>query len=201
MSSVNHTDPTVLSTIANRWSPYRYSDRQVEDAALSTCFEAARWAASSYNDQPWYWIVFRKEEQGFESLVRCLMEANQPWAQKSPILILSVLRTSFAHNGQPNRVAAHDLGQATAFLSLQACELGLQVHQMGGINLSAARQSFQIPEGFEPYTAIALGYPREAPAESEQDKLLEKREMASRQRRPLSKTVFINAWGQPSENF
>ena len=72
---------------------------------------------------------------------------------------------------------------------------------MGGINLSAARQSFQIPEGFEPYTAIALGYPREAPTESEQDKLLEKREMASRQRRPLSKTVFINAWGQPSENF
>ncbi|MGI9471151.1 MAG: nitroreductase family protein, partial [Rubripirellula sp.] len=151
--SVNPTEHSVLSAIRDRWSPYRFEPREVEGEKLLQCLEAARWAASSFNDQPWSWIVARRQDgEAFEKAIGCLMEPNQAWASRAGVLLLTVTRSVFAYNQKPNRVAFHDLGQAAAHLALQAGELGLHVHQMAGVNLSQVRQAYAIPEGHEPQT-------------------------------------------------
>ena len=133
--SINPVDWPVSDVIANRWSPYRFRPQEIEEEKLLTCFEAARWAASSFNDQPWYWIVARRQDhEAFGKMVGCLLEANQGWANQAGVLVLTATRTTFAYNQKPNRVALHDLGQAACQFSLQAVQLGLQVHQMAGVN-------------------------------------------------------------------
>lgn len=194
--SMNPSNYPILETLRKRWSPYRFQPVPVEDEKILTCLEAARWAASSFNDQPWSWIVARRQDgEAFERMLNCLLEANQAWAAKAGVLILTVTRSTFAYNGKPNRVALHDLGQAAAQLSLQATELGLQVHQMAGVNLSVVRQQYGIPEGFEPQTAIAIGYPDESDPTDDLGSQLKGRESGKRERTPLSEQVFGDKWG------
>jgi len=198
--STNPVEQPVLDAIANRWSPYRFLPREVEDEKLRCCLEAARWAASSFNDQPWSWIVAcRQDREEFQRMVGCLMEANRGWASNAGALVLTVTRATFDYNGKPNRVALHDLGQAAAHLALQAVSLGLQAHQMAGVNLSLIRQVYGIPEGFDPQTAIAIGYPDASQPVSEASKELAKRESGPRDRQPLSSQVFTGKWGDPAE--
>lgn len=185
------TSTGILDSIANRWSPYAFDGREVEAEKLKSCFEAARWAASSFNEQPWRFILTNRTDAGFESAIGCLMEANQTWARESGALIFTAYRTSFTYNGSPNRVALHDLGQAAANFSIQATELGLQAHQMGGINPSKIRQQYQVPEEFEIGTAIAVGYADANPAQEE----LGKRDAAKRERKALSEIVFGDSFG------
>jgi nitroreductase len=133
---------------------------------LRSLLEAARWAASSYNQQPWHFIVATKEDpRVYERLLGCIVPANALWAGKAPVLMLTVAKLTYDANGAPNRHALHDVGQATANLSLQATALGLAVHQMGGFDMERAREEFSIPEGYEPVAAIAVGYPGD-PGES-----------------------------------
>ncbi len=200
MPSVNEIGSPILKSIAERWSPYRFSDRTVKDQDLRSCFEAARWAASSYNDQPWFWFVAKREHgSAFDQMHKCLLETNRTWAINSGVLILSVIRTTLEHNGKPNRVALHDLGQAAAHLSLQACSLGMQVHQIGGINLSVARQAFRIPSGYEPCTMAAIGYPETSTPTNEQEVKNDAKQKAGRRRKELDSFVFADAWNQPAE--
>lgn len=197
---VNPTQRPVLEVIRDRWSPYRFEPRIVEDEKLVTCLEAARWAASSFNDQPWFWIIARRQHSDrFDRMVGCLLEANQGWARDAGALLLTVIRPVFAYNQKPNRVALHDLGQAAAQLSLQATALGLQTHQMAGINLSLVRQQYAIPEGFEPQTAIAIGYPETGEPVDDAAKELQKRESAPRTRKPLQEHVFSEKWGAQAD--
>lgn len=197
---VNQPDHAIMGALQERWSPYRFAADVVEDEKLLSCLEAARWAASSFNDQPWYWIVARRQdEQAFQTALGCLMEANQPWAANAGVLILTVTRSGFAYNGKPNRVALHDLGQASAYLALQATELGLQVHQMAGINISVIRQQYAVPEGHEPQTAIAIGYPDASEPSDELSAELKKRESGPRSRKQLSDQVFGSKWGSPAD--
>jgi nitroreductase len=196
----NPVDHAVLESIRNRWSPYRFEPRAIEPEKLVRCFEAARWAASSFNDQPWNWLVATRDDTvEFERMIGCLMEANQTWSQNSGALVLTIVRTSFAHNQKPNRVALHDLGQAAAHLALQATAEGLQVHQMGGVDLNKVRDEYAIPEGFEPQTAIAIGYPD--PSEPSDDTAigLRDRETGARQRKQLSDQVFTGQWNNPAK--
>jgi nitroreductase len=194
--SVNPTEHPVSDPIRNRWSPYRFEPRVVEDEKILQCLEAARWAASSFNDQPWSWIVARRQDTDeFERMVGCLMEANQGWARNAGVLIVTVTRSSFAYNNKPNRVALHDLGAAAAHLALEASEIGLQVHQMAGVNLSQARQEYGIPEGHEPQTGIAIGYPDTTPPTDDLAKQLHQRETGSRQRHALVEQVYGAKWG------
>ena len=198
--SINPVERPVLEEIANRWSPYRFLPVEIEDEKLLSLLEAARWSASSFNDQPWFWIVARRQERDqFERMNGCLMEANRLWTQHAGALILTVTRSSFEYNGKPNRVALHDLGQAAAHLALQATKLGLQVHQMAGVNLSLVRQEYGIPEGHDPQTAIAIGYPDSSTAEGERAQELSKRESGPRQRKPLDQQVFAGKWGSPAK--
>ena len=196
----NPTDHPVLDVIANRWSPYRFEPREIEEEKLLQCLEAARWAASSFNDQPWYWLIARRQEgEEFERMVGCLMEPNQGWAKSASALVLTVTRSSFAYNGKPNRVALHDLGQAAAHLALQAAELGLQVHQMAGIDVDAIRQQYDVPEGFDPQTAIAIGYPDQSPPQGDLAIQLHQREQGARQREALASRVFTQKWGNGAD--
>jgi len=196
---VNDTDAEVIPAIAMRWSPYRFDARPIEDAQLITCLEAARWAASSFNDQPWFFIVARRQEtEAFEAMLGCLMEANRGWAARAGAVLCTVVRTTFEYNQKPNRVALHDLGQAAAHFSLQAAQLGLQVHQMAGVQLDQVRTRYHIPEGYEPQTAIAIGYPDMTAPTTAEDHELEDRQSGPRKRNSLSEQVFADRFGQPA---
>lgn len=187
------TRTPVHDLIAHRWSPRAFDSRPVEPEKLRSLFEAARWAASSYNAQPWYFIVGTKDDPDtYNRVLQSFVEFNQGWAKQAPVLALSVARTKF-DDGRPNRHAFHDVGQAAANLSLQAEALGLSVHQMAGIDPEKARKLFNIPADYEPVAGFAIGYagdPQSLPDE------LRQRELAPRQRKPLDSFVFSGQWGQ-----
>ena len=179
--------------LTHRWSPRAFADRPVEPEKLCQLFEAARWAASCFNDQPWNYIVATRDRPDeFQKMLACLVDANQLWAKSAPVLAISVAHTKFKHDGSPNRHAQHDLGAASASLALQATSLGLAVHQMGGFDSNRARDTFHIPADYEPGAAMAIGYPGEAAALPEK---LRARETAPRTRRPISEFVFSGGWG------
>ncbi len=190
------TDHPIHELLAERWSPYSFDDQTVASADICSLFEAARWAPSSYNEQPWSFIVARKEQTDEHArLLSCLVDANQQWAKAAPVLVLGVVSLKFARNGKDNRAAVHDLGLAAANLVMEATARGLSVHQMIGILPEKARQVYGIPENSEAWTAMAIGY-RGDPARLP-DKL-KVRDLTRRQRRPLSQFVFAARWGDPS---
>lgn len=196
MTSQTETQAQVHELIKERYSPLAYSDRLVEPEKLRSLLEAARWAASSFNEQPWHFIVATKEEpQEFARLLECIVPGNVVWAKDAPVLMLSVAKLTFDHGGTPNRHAFHDVGQATANLALQATALGLAVHQMGGFDADRARETYSIPEGFEPVAAIAVGYPGDPEMLPES---LRARALARRTRRELGEFVFTGKWGHTS---
>jgi nitroreductase len=182
--------------IAKRWSPYAFADRPVSEGDLRCVFEAARWAASSYNEQPWRYIVATKANRAeFERLLSCLVEGNQVWAKAAPVLALGCTSLFFTLNGQPNAAAVHDLGLASASLTLEATVRGLLVHQMIGILPDKARELYRIPEGAQPLTGLAMGYA------ADPDTLPEKyreRDLAPRNRNRLAEFVFGGEWGVAS---
>jgi nitroreductase len=190
------TDYPILNALAERWSPYGFEDRSVSEADLRSLFEAARWAASSYNEQPWnYLVATRENSQEFGRLLSCLVEANQAWAKAAPVLVLGVVSLRFAKNNQDNRAAVHDLGLAAGNLLVEATTRGLSVHQMIGILPDKAREVYRIPEHFEVWTAMAIGYKAD-PAKLPD--ALKERDLAPRQRKPLREFVFTGQWGKPS---
>jgi len=190
------TDHPVHALVADRWSPYAFDDRPVDPADLASLFEAARWAASSYNEQPWRYIVARREdEEQHERLVSVLVEANQVWARRAPVLALGVVVQRFTRNDKPNRAAVHDLGAASAQLTFEATSRGLVVHQMIGIEPDLARERYAIPEEAEAWTGLAIGYAASPEALPEK---LRARDTAPRTRRPLDQSVFAGSWGVPA---
>jgi nitroreductase len=190
------TDYPILQVLAERWSPYGFDDRPVREADLRSLFEAARWAASSYNEQPWRYLVATKENpREFERLLLCLVEGNQVWAKAAPVLALGIVSLRFARNNQDNRAAIHDLGLASGNLVVEATSRGLSVHQMIGLLPEKAREVYRIPEHYEAWTALAIGYKTDA---AKREDGLDERDLASRQRKPLSEFVFTGQWGQPS---
>lgn len=180
--------------IAERWSPRAFADRALDDATLGSLLEAARWAPSCFNEQPWRFLVATRDDaEGFERLGSCLVEANG-WAKSASVLMLSVARTTFERNDKENRHAWHDVGLAAENLVLQAQALGLATHQMAGFDAARAREVLGIPDGFEPVAMIAVGY--RAEPESLPAKLAE-REVAPRERRPLGAIAFGAGWETP----
>ncbi len=189
-------DHPILDLIARRWSPYAFAERPVALDDLRSLFEAARWSSSSYNEQPWRYIVATKENPAeFERLLSCLVDGNQPWAKAAPVLALGCTALKFAHSNQPNAAAAHDLGQASAGLSLEATARGLFVHQMAGILPEKARELYAIPADVQPLTGLAIGYVGNPDALPEGYR---KRDLSPRQRKPVSEFVFAGQWGSPA---
>jgi nitroreductase len=185
----------VTPIIRQRWSPRAFADRVVSPADLAKAFEAARWAPSSSNEQPWRFLVGLRNSDTHAKIVASLVGFNQAWAPKAPVLILGVANTKSSRSGNPNAYALYDLGAATAFLILQATALGLATHQMGGFDHDAARQALGIPEDYALGSVMALGYQGE-PAVLPHAKLIET-EIAPRARKPLGEVVF-SAWDEPA---
>jgi len=189
-------DHPIHELIARRWSPYAFADRPVLEDDLRSLFEAARWAASSYNEQPWSYIVATKANPAeHERLLSCLVEGNQPWAKAAPVLALGCTSLRFARINKPNAAAVHDLGLASATVTLEAMARGLFVHQMIGILPEKSRELYGIPEGVQPLTGLAIGYAADPNILPE---VYRQRDLAPRQRKPLAAFVFGGQWGSAS---
>ena len=188
------TDHPVHELIRRRWSPRAFAARPVEAEKIASLFEAARWAPSSFNGQPWHYIVAVKEDEAaFARLLNCLRPQNIQWAQHAPVLVLAVAQLSLSPERGPNRHAFHDVGLANENLVLQATALGLVSHQMAGFLPEKARETFGIPEGYEAVTAIAVGYPGD-PADLPPE--TRAREHQPRERKPQREFVFAESWGR-----
>ena len=182
--------------IRDRWSPRAFAAKPIEPALLASLFEAARWAPSSSNEQPWAFLVATKDDpENFAKTLSVLVEFNASWAKEAAALVLAVSSLKFRANGTPNRNAFYDTGAATALLSMEATHRGLAVHQMAGFDPAKAKQVFGIPEDWEPIAAVAIGYPGDPGALSEK---LRDREVAPRTRKPLSEFVMSGRWGHTS---
>jgi len=196
MPKVAETRYPIHELLRERWSPRAFADRMVEPEKLRSLLEAARWAPSSSNEQPWSFIVATKEHAGeYERLLSCLVEGNVRWAQHAPVLMLSVATLVFERNQKPNRHAFHDVGLAVENLIIQGTALGLFVHQMAGFHTDRARETYGIPDGYDPVAAMVIGY-LDDPGRLPDD--LREREMAQRTRKPLESFVFSGQWGLPS---
>lgn len=190
-------DNPIHELLSNRWSPRAFTDQPVSDDDLRAILEGARWAASSFNEQPWRYIVATRDDPGlFERVLKCLMPMNQTWASKAPVLMLGITKSNFTMNDSPNRVAQHDLGAASASLTFEATARGLSVHQMAGILPEVAAQEFRILEGYVAQTALAIGY--EGDPESLPENLRAP-ELAPRTRKPLSEIAFGGTWGEGAD--
>jgi nitroreductase len=188
------TDFPVHDLIAERWSPRAFSDKPVAPDVLQSLFEAARWAPSSSNEQPWAYIVATKDDpENFAKLLSVLVPFNATWAQHAPVLALAVAKLSFEKNATPNRNAQYDVGAASAWLTVEATSRGLFVHQMAGYDHDKARQVFDIPAGWEPIAAMAIGYPGDPDSLPQP---LRDREVAPRTRKPISTFVMSGGWGK-----
>ncbi len=195
MEKLAPPDFPIHDLLRRRWSPRAFSDRLVEPEKLRSLLEAARWAPSSFNEQPWaYLVATRNDPEEYARLLSVLVEGNIAWAHRAPVLMLSLAKLNFERNGKPNRHAFHDVGLASANLVTQATALGLAVHQMAGFQVEKARELYGIPAGWEPVAAIALGYPGETDSLPEP---IRQRELAPRTRKPLEQFVFTGRWGQP----
>ncbi|HEY0348974.1 MAG TPA: nitroreductase family protein [Pyrinomonadaceae bacterium] len=190
------TDYPIEEILRRRWSPRAFSDRNVEAEKLLSLFEAARWAPSSFNEQPWSFILATKETPAEHAqLLSCLMEKNQQWARLAPVLMVSVASLNFEKTGKPNRHAFYDVGLAMGSLLVEATALGLFVHQMAGFSVDKVREAYHVPERFEPVAAIAIGYPAEPEVLPE---TFREQETGPRRRRPISSFVFEGKWGEVS---
>jgi nitroreductase len=193
MTMLVRNDYPVHEFISKRWSPYSFDDRPVETEDLLSIFEAARWASSSYNAQPWYYIVATKDNpKEFERLLSCLVEGNQIWAKSAPVLALGIAKLNFDYNNKPNRAAIHDLGLAAGNLLFEATARALYVHQMIGILPEKARELYEIPEGYEVMTGIAIGY---VGVSNNLPDDIRERDTSRRLRKPLSEFLFSRKWG------
>ncbi|MGI4758657.1 MAG: nitroreductase family protein [Janthinobacterium lividum] len=188
------TDVPVHDLLLSRWSPRSFSDQAVSDHDLRTIFTAAAWASSSYNEQPWRFLVGRKGDETYKKLFDSLVPPNQEWARTAPVLFATFGKKTFSRNGAPNGYALHDTGAACANLSLQAQALGLHTHGMGGFDKETLRAFFGVPSDFEAGAVWALGYagdPENVPDHFKAD------EKAPRERKSLNDFVFSD-WEKPA---
>ncbi len=190
---MNPVEHPVIDPIAKRWSPRAYSSRSVEPEKLLTVLEAARWSASSYNEQPWRFIVARKETpEAFQKMVSVANDWNQTWLRLAPVLVLTVAKKTFSHSGNANKHAWHDVGQAVATLGLEAAQHDLYIHQMAGIHADKAKELYNVPADFEVVTLFTLGYVGDLNDLPEE---FHKGEQRVRARKTLAELVFENEFG------
>lgn len=194
MKKTAKSEHPIHEFLAERWSPRAFADKAVARGTLARLFEAARWSPSSYNEQPWAFLVATKENPAeYARALSCLVEFNQSWVKTAPVIVLTLARKTFRHNNKPNAHSWHDVGLAMANLTLQASAEGLHVHQMAGIEVEKIRSTYALPEDYEPVTAAAIGYLGDPSILPEG---LAKKEAEERTRRPQREFVFEGGIGK-----
>ena len=187
----------VHDLIRDRWSPRAFSDKAIAPADLCSLFEAARWAPSSSNEQPWAFIIAPKHDHAnFTKALQPLVEFNVNWAKHAAVLGFAVSELAFAKNQAPNRNAQYDAGASMALLSIEAVSRGILVHQMAGFDPDTAREVFEIPADWDAIAAFAMGYPGD-PASLPQP--YRDRETAPRVRKPIREFVMSGKWGHTAD--
>ena len=187
------TDFPVHELIRDRWSPRSFSEKPIPQGVLRSIFEAARWAPSSSNEQPWAFLVAsRDDRENYEKILGVLVDFNAGWAKNAPVLAIAVSELAFAKNNAPNRNAQYDTGAASALLSVEATARGLAVHQMAGFDPEKARTAFGIPQGWDALAVLAIGYPGAADSLPQP---LKDRELAPRTRKRIAEFVMTGHWG------
>ena len=183
----------VHDLITNRFSPREFSAKIITDKKLLAILEAGRIAPSSFNEQPWRFIVAnRTDETSFERLLSCLSPKNAEWAKNAGALVLSVAKKKFDHDNSLNRHAFHDVGLAVASMVFQAMSLDIYSHQMGGFSSEKARTTFNIPDDYEPVAVVAFGY---LDREVFSDERLKPQTALPKKRKPMNEISFANTWG------
>jgi len=185
----------IHSLIASRWSPRAYDPRPIDNEKLQRIFEAACWAASASNNQPWYFLVGVKGDEVFTKIFDSLVEFNRLWVVNAPVLALAITKTTNSL-GELNRSCEFDLGQAVATLSLQAMAEGVYTHQMGGFDAELVAKVLEIPADYKVKVAFTLGYLGNPESLHPN---LKKLELTPRSRRIISETVFTKAFGQKAD--
>lgn len=181
-----NTKTDVHPLIQKRWSPRAFAERLIDDQQMEELFEAASWAASAFNEQPWRYVYAHRGTQGFEQLLASLALGNQSWAKQAAVLAVSLQKKTYSHNGKTNHWASHDTGMANAQLLLQAADRDIYGHLMAGFNAQQVKEILALEADLSPVCMLALGYlgtPESLPES------LQKRELSSRSRRPVDTFV------------
>ena len=192
------TNYGIQPLLKKRWSPRSFTDQMVGKESLQRIFEAARWAPSSSNDQPWRFIVGIKGDKTWDKIMETLVDFNQKWAKLAPVLALSIGKKISDKSGKPSRTFTYDVGQSVAHITFQAMHEGLFVHQMGGFSTQKAAELFNIPEDYQAITAFAIGHKGSPDLLEENFAEMEKSE---RKRHPASDFVFSELFGKKSDLF
>ncbi len=196
MKKPANNDYPINELSRERWSPRAFSDDPVPARFIASLLEAARWAPSAANEQPWRFIIGMKGDATWDLLYSTLIGWNQQWADQAPLLLLIIGKEKNNSNEKSNQWYAYDCGQAMAHLTLEVTNLGLYAHQMGGFSAEKAVELFAIPEGFKPLAMAAIGYSGNAEKLPEE---MKKREVAPRERKELKELVFSGKFGEPSK--
>jgi nitroreductase len=191
---LGNTDAPAETLLLRRWSPRSFAQYPVTDADLASIFTAAAWAASSYNEQPWRFVVGRKGDETWQRIFDALRPFNQSWAAAAPVLYATFAKKNFTKTGEPNGVAVHDVGAASAHASLQATALGLHTHGLAGFDPEKLRALLAVPEDFDPVACWTLGRSGDPETLAENHRAME---VAPRQRKPLRDFLF-SAWDVPA---
>lgn len=182
----------IISAIKNRKSIRAFADKTIEKEKILQLFEAARWAASSFNEQPWRFVYATKEKEAqYNNILSTINEFNQSWAKDAPLLMIVVAKSEFSMNGKANRHAWYDTGAAMANFATQATIAGLFIHQMAGFSAEKAKEVLNIPDGFEAVAAVAVGYQGEA---AQLNETLQAKENTLRSRKVLNEIAFEGQW-------
>jgi nitroreductase len=189
----------ILEIIQERWSPYAFSSAPVEGFKLKAMFEAAGYAPSCNNEQPWQFVyATRDDKETFNDYTRFLTDSNQLWAKNAYALVISMARTKFAHSGKPNRWAFHDTGMAVSNLLMQALSLDVYVHQMGGYSIEKVKEYFRLTDDIEPVAMMAVGYLGDGTGLTPE---LLKRDEARRPRKSITEFVYKNSLNKPAFSY
>ncbi len=188
------TTYTIHPNLKKRWSPRAFANQEIEKEKLQRLFEAAKWAPSAFNAQPWQFILGQNNDETYKNIFECLVEFNQMWTKSAPVLVISVGQR--ISREKENTAFKYDVGQSVAHLTFQAMEENLYVHQMIGFDHKKAAELFNIPEDHEALSAFAIGYLGDPAILNPQ---MQKAELAKRERKAMNKFVFENTFGQPSE--
>lgn len=191
------TTVAVHPLIAARWSPRAVSPRPVEPHRLRAVFEAARWAPSCFNEQPWCFLAATTHEPEWLDRLRGYLSQGNAWALRAPVLVASAYRTTFDRNDRLHRLALRDLGAAEENAFLEAFAQGLVMHQMAGFDHRRLGEEL-LPEGVEPGSMWILAHPGGPEDLAALPDAKRERETAERVRRPVEESVFSGRWGRPA---
>ncbi len=191
MKPVPAIEYPVHELFLKRWSPRAFLQKPISPSDIHSLFEAARWAPSCFNEQPWRFVYVQKGNLGYEDFLGCLVEQNAAWAGTAPMIVVSCAKTTFTKNDKPNPYSWYDTGMAVMCFTIEALSRGIYVHQMGGFLRDKIRSVAGIPNGYDPVSMFVCGYigDREILPEP-----LKQQEWAPQQRRPLGEFVFSPVW-------